>query len=58
MKVRELIDKLMEYNANAEFELVINGCPTHFTINYGYSDGCTKNNCEYVSISTLCRDEL
>lgn len=47
MKVKELIEKLKKYNPEAELTVgdnFYNG----ISISYGYSDGCTEENCEYV----------
>lgn len=47
MKVKELIEKLKKCNPEAELTVgdnFYNG----ISISYGYSDGCTEENCEYV----------
>ena len=48
MTVKEIIKELSRYNENADFEIVVNGCPQDFEICYGYSDGCTPANCECI----------
>ena len=50
MKVKELIEKLNTYNPDATIEVVVNGYPEEFEICYGYSEGCTKESCENVSL--------
>ena len=50
MKVREMIEKLSEYNPEANFCVVVNNYPTDFEICYGTSEGCTKENCDSVDI--------
>ena len=49
MKVRDLIEKLKEYNQDAEVQTVVDNYPQQFTIMYGSSDGCLKHNCDHVS---------
>ena len=50
MKVKELIEKLGEYNPEANFYVVVNNYPTDFEICYGTSEGCIKENCDSVDI--------
>lgn len=50
MTVREMIDKLSEYNPEAEFNIVIDGFDRPFKICFGGSEGCTKANCEDVEL--------
>ena len=55
MKIKELIEKLNEYNPEAIFGICINGRPlkeNQYEICYGSSEGVTKKNCEDVDI--LC----
>lgn len=51
MKVKELIEKLNTYNPDATIGVVVNGYSKAFEICYGYSEGCTKEDCECVSLS-------
>lgn len=48
MKVKELIEKLSEYNPEAEVKAVAHNYCHEFSISYGSSDGITKNNCDMV----------
>ena len=50
MTVKEIVDKLGEYNPEAEFNIVVDGFSRHFTICYGSSEGVTKTNCEVVDL--------
>ena len=50
MTVKEIIDKLSEYNCEAKFNIVVDGFERPFTVCFGYSDGCTKTNCETVDL--------
>lgn len=47
MTVKELINELQKYNPEAQITVgdnFYNG----ISISYGYSDGCTKENCQFV----------
>lgn len=59
MKVKELIEKLNEYNQNANVEICVNGRPQEFEICYGGSEGCTKSSCDEVvfMIGTDCEEK-
>ena len=57
MKVKELIEKLKEYNQEANFCVVVNNYPKDFKICYGTSEGCTKENCDSVDIMINCESE-
>lgn len=59
MKVRELIEKLNEYNQNADVEICVKGMPQEFEICYGGSEGCTKSSCNEVvfMIGTDCEEK-
>ncbi len=50
MTVKEIIDKLSEYNCEAKFNIVVDGFERPFTVCFGYSEGCTKTNCETVDL--------
>ena len=50
MTVKEIIDKLSEYNLEAEINVVVDGFDRSFTIYFGYSEGVTKTNCETVDL--------
>ena len=50
MTVKEIIDKLGEYNPEAEFNIVVDGFDRPFTICFGYSEGVVKTNCETVDL--------
>ena len=48
MKVKELINKLKEYNPEAEFNIIVDYYAKPFEICIGCSDGCTNKTCENV----------
>ena len=50
MTVKEIIDKLSEYNREAKFNIVVDGIDKPFTVCFGCLDGCTKTNCETVDL--------
>ena len=50
MTVKEIIDKLSEYNLDAKFNIVVDGFDRPFEICFGYSEGVTKANCETVDL--------
>lgn len=50
MTVKEIIDKLSEYNLGAKFNIVVNGFDRPFEICFGISEGVTKTNCETVDL--------
>ena len=59
MKVKELIEKLKKCNPEAELTVGDN-FNNGISISYGYSDGCTEENCEYVCFDVdeeLCNSE-
>ena len=41
MTVKEIIDKLSEYNREAKFNIVVDGFERPFIVCFGCSDGCT-----------------
>lgn len=51
MTVKEIIDKLSEYNLEAKINIVVDGFDRPFTICFGSSEGVTKTNCETVDSS-------
>ena len=51
MTVKEIIDKLSEYNLDAKFNIVVDGFDRPFTICFGISEGVTKANCETVDLT-------
>ena len=51
MTVKEIIDKLSEYNLEAEINVVVDGFDRPFTICFGGSEGVTKTNCELVDLT-------
>ena len=59
MKVKELIEKLGEYNQNANVEIWVNGLFQEFELCYGCSEGCAKSTCEDVvfAIGTACSEK-
>lgn len=50
MKVKEIIDKLSEYNSEAKINVVVDGFERPFAICFGYSEGVVKTNCETVHL--------
>ena len=50
MTVKEIIDKLSEYNPEAKFNIVVDGLDRPFEICFGNSEGVTKTNCETVDL--------
>lgn len=50
MTVKEIIDKLSEYNLEAKINVVVDGFDRPFMICFGGSDGVTKINCETVDL--------
>ena len=50
MTVKEIIDKLSEYNLDAKFNIVVDGFDRPFTICFGISEGVIKTNCETVDL--------
>lgn len=50
MKVKEFITELLNYNMDAELNVIVNHTQEDFSLTYGGSDGITKKNCENVSL--------
>ena len=50
MTVKEIIDKLSEYNLEAEINVFVDGFDRPFTICFSGSEGVTKANCETVDL--------
>ena len=50
MTVKEIIDKLSEYNREAKFNIVVDGFERPFTVCFGCSEGVAKTNCETVDL--------
>ena len=50
MTVKELINKLSEYNLEAEINVVVDGYVKPYTICFGGAEGITKANCEAVDL--------
>ena len=50
MTVKEIIDKLSEYNLEAKFNIVVDGYVKPYTICFGSAEGVTKANCEAVDL--------
>lgn len=59
MKVKELLEKLIEYNPNANVEIRVNGRPQEFKICYGGLGNCTKLSWDCVAfmVGTDCNEE-
>ena len=60
MKVKELIEKLNEYNQDADVKIYVNSIPQEFRICYGGSEACTKSSCHEVSfmVGVACDFDL
>lgn len=52
MKVRSVIRKLLEYNQDADFGVVINGDVVPFDVTFFSDDGGEKEDCEAVYFDT------
>ena len=50
MTVKEIIDRLSEYNPEAKFNIVVDGFDRPFEICFGISEGVVKTNCETVDL--------
>ena len=50
MTVKELINKLSEYNSEAEVNIVVDGYVKPYTICFGGAEGVSKANCEAVDL--------
>lgn len=59
MKVKEVIQKLKEYNPEADFCIVVNGFDKNYEICFGGSEGTTKETCSDVDfmVDTLCEQK-
>jgi hypothetical protein len=58
MKVHELIEKLQECNQSADIDILINNTPfSDITLGWGISEGCTKENCECISLNVDAFDK-
>ena len=49
-KTRDVIKTLLDYNPDADVEVVINNKGYDFSFSWGSSDGVTKANCDIVSL--------
>ena len=50
MTIKEIIDKLSEYNSEAKINVVVDGFERPFKICFGGSEGVTKTNCKTVDL--------
>lgn len=59
MTVKDLIERLEEYNPDAEIRVVAHCLPHDFSLAYGSSEGVTKETAESVSlyVDSLCTNE-
>ena len=53
MTVKEIIEKLTEYNPEAKFNIVVDGFDRPFAICFGCSEGVVKTNCETVDLTVV-----
>ncbi|MCK9154812.1 MAG: hypothetical protein M0P12_01720, partial [Paludibacteraceae bacterium] len=52
MLVKDLIEKLVEYNQNAEVKVVAHNTMIDFDITVGTSEGCEKETCDTVFLDS------
>lgn len=59
MRIRELIEKLGEYNPEARVDVVVHNMSEEFSIAFGGMEGDTKETTESVSfyVDRLCNSE-
>jgi hypothetical protein len=59
MKVKELIEKLQNYNPEAKVDIIVNNMQYDFSLAYGGSDGSTKKTAISVDfcVDKLCKNE-
>lgn len=59
MKVRELIEKLKEFNQEAEVDVIAHNRKYDFSLCWGGSEGCSKQNTDEASfyVDALCVGE-
>jgi len=59
MKLVDLINKLQEYNANAEVGVIVHNFREEFSITFGGSEGDTKATCNNINfyVDRLCGSE-
>lgn len=50
MKVKDVVKELLKYNQEADINVISKNTPYKFSFAYGTSEGCTKENCESVSL--------
>ena len=50
IKIKEIIQKLSEYNQEAEFRVIAHNKVEPFTFSFGGWNGCNKSNCEEVNL--------
>lgn len=49
MNVKNLIKHLLEFNMEANVDVIVDSYPKEWSICFGGYDGCTKENCDSVS---------
>lgn len=52
MIVKELAEKLSEYNQTAEVKVVAHNTMSDFDITFGTSEGCEKDTCDTVFLDS------
>ena len=59
VKVKHLLERLQQYNPEAQVSVIAFCRPMKFTLTYGGSDGCPPAKAESVSfyVDELCHDE-
>lgn len=58
MKIKDLLNELVIYNPEAEFEIYANDKPAEFEICFGGPEGGTPAKCENVVIFVNCTAEV
>lgn len=59
MIVKEVTEKLNQFNPQAEMSVIVHNRSEHFSITWGESEGETKSNCRKVNfyVDRLCKNE-
>jgi hypothetical protein len=59
MKLRNLFKELLDYNLDAEVNVIAHCTPYKFSLSYGSSEGVEKSNCDEISfyVDALNTDE-
>ena len=52
MTVKELVERLFEYNQTADVKVVAHNTMSDFDITFGTSEGCKKSTCDTVFLDS------